>query len=325
MPGLGHDQVRAAEALVAAGGLAALAGGLREVAEVVERLVGVAPGGGQAVESDLDPGAGAGQRGGQQQGEAEQRRRLAGRDFERVAAGAEVEIARLAVEDAAEADVLLQPEPGLALARGGQPGGRLGDQRVRAVDERQAGEDRGALAVEHVRAGAAAALAGVVHRRQVVEDQGGGMQILDRHRGRARRGRLEPERPADAPGELGADQAPRRAEQIAERAGEVRLDRRRGAQTAPEAEVDLTEIGRRQQADEPRDAAAGGADRSRRRRVREGRTGRDAGATEGVNDHRGPGRRLPGARGVPSPSIRTWTTSATCRNRMLGLCRPHST
>lgn len=217
-------EVRPSELGVARGG------GIRRrhsIFDVVEGLVGEAPAARQLGEQPATGGRGAGDHRRQLQRQPQQRHGLA-RHHARAAlsrepGALEVEIPGLAVENAG------QPEALFEQGRGRPPRPRPGtgqgspDQRVAAMNEAERGEQCRRLAVHSVDAGAAPARDGVVHRRQVVEQQGSGVERLDPQRQIERDARGEAVDAPGRPGQLRAPERTRRGERVAHRAGQVAL------------------------------------------------------------------------------------------------------
>ena len=108
-------------------------------------------------------------------------------------------------------------------------------QGVSAIDERQRGENRLRLAVFKMHTRHSSPLHGIVHARQVVEDERGGMEVFERNRQILRRRCLQPVGRRHQQNHARTDQAAGMVEHVAQRLREARVKRGRQRQAFAES------------------------------------------------------------------------------------------
>jgi len=179
----GTGDVGAIEKLVASGGLAGFAGALQNVFKVVDCLVAETPADGDALEQLDFACRRATEHGGDNEGETNQRDGFAARNplsgFTGMREGCVMEIEALAVEQAFDAETLFDVVRDVTVCTLRTDCDGAPDKSVGAIDKSKSGEDRRGFAEFDVDTGSAAALDGVVHAGQVVEDQRGSVEVLE--------------------------------------------------------------------------------------------------------------------------------------------------
>ena len=243
----GNRQVGTPEQTIAAHRFAGFRVVHQEVFEVVGDLVGMAPGQGQAFElRDFFP-AGAPGDGGQEQGEADQGDGFAVRHRQHLGFPArrtlEVQIVRLTVQNAVQAQAFVHQPRGTFAAPRTELAEHPPKQGITLVDERQRAEHGRGFPMPHVGAGKTAALTGIVHRRQVVEKQRGGVEIFDRHRQLARPLRLEPTTAGRRKNQLGPEEAAAMTQGVVDHPTQVVFERRPHRQQLTKTGRHVFEVG----------------------------------------------------------------------------------
>jgi hypothetical protein len=90
-----------------------------------------------------------------------------------------VDVHALAVEEAIDAETLFDIGEGVTLELARAIGDGLPEKSVGAVDESERGEDGGGVAEGDVETRSAAAMAGVVHAGEIIEEQRSSVEVLD--------------------------------------------------------------------------------------------------------------------------------------------------
>jgi len=195
----GEGNVGPAEGGIAGAGFTAFSGGVEHVFEVVDDLIAETPADGNSLEELQLSGGSSAEYAGQNESETDERNSFTHGDaFGGLLVVAErgvIEVHALAVEEAADAEILLEVghrilltilfaaglcaaglcAAGLFAAGDGSPGEGVG-----LVDEGECGENCMGLTKLKMSAGLSAALLGIVHAGEVVKEQRGGMEVLQR-------------------------------------------------------------------------------------------------------------------------------------------------
>jgi hypothetical protein len=178
-----HDDVGAVQRAVAVGGFSGFLLSLEDIFEVIRDLISEATGVGELLEEGACFLRGTGEEGGEDERETEKGDGFAFGDFQNavgsVVFGPETEVAGLSAENAVGPEAGFDEESDGACLLCWKLGRLIPDEGVGAIDDGEGGEHCSGFAKEDVRTPSTPAQLGIVHAGEVIEYEGGSVEIFD--------------------------------------------------------------------------------------------------------------------------------------------------